>query len=132
MLITTFFTLWPTIYNHFLKQIYIYNRCCKSTIYNRNMHKSTTILSRHFQSVCVYLVYISQAMLILHESEQLGRTLKCTIIMLPSRLNQNGVYSCVKYKKNIKNIKKNFENITSMYLFNSGHQISFHTLSKWS
>ena len=101
MLITTFFTLWPTIYNHFLKQIYIYNRCCKSTIYNRNMHKSTTILSRHFQSVCVYLVYISQAMLILHESEQLGRTLKCTIIMLPSRLNQNGVYSCVKYKKNL-------------------------------
>ena len=106
MLITTFFTLWPTIYNHFLKQIYIYNRCCKSTIYNRNMHKSTTILSRHFQSVCVYLVYISQAMLILHESEQLGRTLKCTIIMLPSRLNQNGVYSCVKYKKKLQRRSK--------------------------
>ena len=106
MLITTFFTLWPTIYNHFLKQIYIYNRCCKSTIYNRNMHKSTTILSRHFQSVCVYLVYISQAMLILHESEQLGRTLKCTIIMLPSRLNQNGVYSCVKYKKKLRKYKR--------------------------
>ena len=51
MLITPFFTLWPTIYNSFFRQINIYNKCCKSTIYNINMHKST-----HFQPACVYLV----------------------------------------------------------------------------